>query len=63
METYEPLLKIACVVVFAAVIIGAGKGYYAIASFFEGSFSMGFIVGFWFAVALVFVSSRLEARK
>ncbi|AHB02568.1 putative TIM-barrel protein [Brucella ceti TE28753-12] len=50
-------LKIACVVVFAAVIIGAGKGYYAIASFFEGSFSMGFIVGFWFAVALVFVSS------
>ncbi|KAB2733636.1 hypothetical protein [Brucella intermedia] len=56
-------LKIACVVVFVAVMVALHQGYYAVAHFFEGSFSMGFILGGCFAFGIALLCQKLEARK
>jgi hypothetical protein len=56
-------LKIACVIVFVALMFGLYEGYYAVAKFFEGSFSMGFILGGCFAFGIALLCQKLEAGK
>lgn len=57
------LLKFACVVVFVAVMVALHQGFLSLRYFFSGDFPVGFIAGFWFAIALVFLIRKLEPSK
>ncbi len=57
------LLKIACVVVFVALMVALHQGFLSLRYFFSGDFPVGFISGGIFALGIALLCQKLEARK